>query len=156
MSTLAKDFAAVFDRELGLLEEEIAAYRDDADLWTTIGAQKNAPATLAIHVVGGLNAMVGASLGNTGYIRDRDLEFSRRGVSRDDVIQMIRYCRDTIVPIIAGLDDDSLAGIHPGPVPPALKGITTQRFLMHLLWHVGWHRGHIYYHRLGIEAPPTT
>jgi hypothetical protein len=21
--------------------------------------------------------------------------------------------------------------------------------LMHLLWHLGWHEGHIYYHRLG-------
>ncbi|MGD8277299.1 MAG: DinB family protein [Gemmatimonadota bacterium] len=152
MGTFGQDFAILFGRELDHLAEEVAAYRSDADLWSTMGAQKNPPGTLALHTAGGLMAMIGTALGGTGYVRDRDREFSERDVSRDEVVSRVRECRDTIVPILAGLDDATLAAPHPGRVPPHMQGVTTHAFLLHLLWHVGWHLGHIYYHRLGLAG----
>jgi len=68
------------------------------------------------------------------------------------VVRRVRECRDAIVPILAGLDDAALAAPHPGRVPPHMQGVTTHAFLLHLLWHVGWHLGHVYYHRLGIAG----
>jgi hypothetical protein len=148
--SLGQEFARIFARELDRLANEIAEYRSDADLWSTVGAQKNPPGALALHVVGGLLAMIGAALGGTGYVRDREREFSGRDVPRDEVVRRIRECRDVIVPVLGGLDDATLAKPYPGTTPPYLEGSTTQGFLVHLMWHLGWHLGQVYYHRLGI------
>ena len=153
--SLGQDFARIYDRELDRLATEVAAYTSDADLWSTVGAQKNPPGALALHVVGGLLAMIGAALGGTGYVRDREREFSGRDVPRNEVVRRIRECRDVIVPVIEGLDDAMLTATYPGKTPPRLEGISTQGFLMHLLWHLGWHLGHVYYHRLGIAESGT-
>ena len=152
MGMLGQDFANIYARELDRLADEVAAYGTDEDLWSTLGAQKNAPGTLAIHTVGALNTFIGAGLGDTGYVRDRDAEFGERGLSRAGVIDRIRACRDSIVPILAGLDDAVMSQQHPGDVPERLRGMTTHAFLTHLIWHVGWHQGHIYYHRLGMHG----
>jgi len=152
MSGTGTELAALFGRELDRLANEIAAYDRDADLWTTMGAQKNAPGTLAVHTVGGLLHFVGAVLGDTGYVRDRDLEFAERGLARDAVAQRIRDCRDAVVPILEGLPDDVLSANYPARLPPAMEGATTRAFLMYLLWHLGWHTGQVYYHRLGSRA----
>jgi hypothetical protein len=101
-------------------------------------------------------AMIGTALGGTGYVRDRDREFSERDLPREDVVRRIRECRDTVVPVLAGLDDSTLADPYPGNAPAHMKGVTTHAFLLHLLWHLGWHLGHIYYHRLGSAAPASS
>lgn len=153
--SLGQDLAKIYGRELDRLANVIAAYPTDAGLWSTLGAQKNSPGVLALHTVGGLMAFIGAGLGGSNYVRDRDREFSERDVPRDEVVRRVRECRDLVVPILEGLDDAVMGDGYPGNAPPALKGITTQGFLMHLLWHVGWHTGHVYYHRLGMAEPPT-
>jgi hypothetical protein len=154
--TLGGDLASLYTRELGRLAEEIAAYPDDAAVWSTVGAQKNPPGALALHVVGGLLAMVGAELGHTGYVRDRDLEFSGRGVARDEIVRRIQECRTLVTGIVARLTDEQLSGPYPGRTPPIMQGATTRAFLIHLIWHVGWHTGQVYYHRLGrMDAPAS-
>ncbi len=151
MNALGHDFARIYSRELDRLASEISAYHREADLWTTIGAQKNPPGALALHSAGTLLSRIGAVLGNTGYVRDRDVEFSGRDVPRDEILLQIRTCRDTIIPILENLDNAALAQPYPGPTPESLSGASTQCFLIHLIWHLGWHLGHIYYHRRGIE-----
>ena len=153
MSKLGQDFAHIYARELDRLADDIAAYETDEDLWRTVGAQKNAGGTLAIHTVGALSHFIGASLGNTGYVRDRDREFAERDLTREEIAERLRACRDTIRPVLESLDDAALDAPHPGDVPTRLAGITTRAFLLHLLWHVAWHQGHVYYHRLGLGEP---
>ena len=153
MGSIGQDFAKIYGRELDRLADEIAAYRIDEELWSTMGAQKNPPGALALHAVGALMGVIGSGLGGTGYLRDRDREFTERNVPRDQIVQRIRECRDTIVSVLDGLDDAAMSDTYPGKTPPSRQGITTQGYLMHLLWHLGWHQGHIYYHRLGILEP---
>lgn len=153
MSTMGQDFANIYGRELDRLVEEVLAYQNDSDLWSTSGAQKNSAGNLALHTAGTLMHFIGVGLGASGYIRDRDGEFSARDLPRDEVVRRIRECRDTVVPVLEGLDDDAMDTTNPGEVPARLQGITMRAFLLHLLWHVGWHLGHVYYHRMGlIEA----
>jgi len=147
-----RDFANIYARELDRLASEIGAYRTDADLWSTIGAQKNAPGTLAAHVVGGLMHFIARELGGFDYVRDRDLEFSERDVTRDEMVIRIRTCREAVVPVLENLDAATFDRPFPGALPEPLRGATTRAFLLHLLWHLGWHLGHIYYHRLGIRS----
>ena len=152
MSTLGQDLAKIYARELDRLADEVAAYENDSDLWSTStsGAQKNAPGNLALHTGGTLMHFIGAGLGESGYVRDRDLEFSERDLPRAEVVRRINECRDTVVPVLDGLEDVGLGNTYPAEVPARLQGITTRALLLHLLWHVGWHLGHVYYHRLGL------
>jgi hypothetical protein len=150
MTGLGTELAHLFRRELDRFAREIEAYDDESALWSTMGAQRNAPGTLAIHVVGGLLTFIGAGLGGTGYVRDRDREFSERDLSRSEILRRLRDCREIVVPVLERLDDAAFAQPYPGALPPQMAGATTRTFLLHLLWHTGWHCGQVYYHRLGV------
>ena len=147
MNSLAGDLAAIMGRDLDALAAGIEAYPDDASLWRVSGNIINSGGTLALHVVGNLSHFVGAVLGGTGYVRDREAEFGDRDVSRAEILARIAACRDEVVSIVEGLDDDLLAGPYPGTLPPHLAGTTTRRFLLHLSGHLMWHRGQLDYHR---------
>lgn len=150
--SLGADMAKLFGRELDRLATEIDAYESEQHLWQTLGAQKNPPGTLALHLVGNLLHYIGAELGGSGYVRDRDAEFGDRDVPRGDLLRRISDCRSTVTAVLEDLDDDRLGDRYPGELPEHLAGATTRGWLLHLLWHMGWHLGHIYYHRLAIES----
>jgi len=148
----AADVAWLVGRELDRLSAEIEAYDDESDLWVTRGGQKNAPGTLALHLVGNLMHYIGTGLGETGYVRDRDAEFNDRDVPRTEILRRIASCRDTVTGVLERVDDATMSGTFPGEPPERLRGITTRRFLLHLCWHLGWHVGQIYYHRLSARG----
>lgn len=152
MAGLGRELGELYARELDRLAGEIAAYRSDDDLWSTTGAQKNPPGTLAVHVVGGLNYFIAGVLGGAGGVREREREFAERGAPKDDVVRRVRSCREAVVPVLQSLDDATLEAPWPGQLPAQMAGSTTRTFLIHLLWHLGWHAGHVYYHRLGLEG----
>ena len=71
-STLAK----LYERDLNKLKDEIAAYRGDADLWVAAQGTANSAGNLCQHLTGNLKHFIGAILGESDYVRDRDAEFS--------------------------------------------------------------------------------
>jgi hypothetical protein len=156
MSEEGRELATILGRELGHVADEIAAYRDEQNLWVTVGAQRNAPGTLALHLAGNLLHYVGAELGGTGYVRDRPAEFGDRDVPRAELLRRLTECRETVTRTLGHVEANVLAGLFPGELPPALAGMTTRGFLTHLIWHLGWHTGQIYYHRLATESPEAS
>ena len=74
--------AKFYERDIRKLIEEINLFSNEEDLWRTQGSVKNASGNLVLHIVGGLNYLIGATLGQTGYVRDRDQEFIRKDVER--------------------------------------------------------------------------
>ena len=155
-SSLGADFADIVGRDLDALGAQLARYPDDASLWRVAGTVTNAPGNLVLHVVGNLRHYVGGVLGRSGYVRHRDEEFSRQGLTRDELLALVRSCRSEVVPVLAGLSDEVLAGAYPGELPPSMRGATTRRFLLHLSGHLMWHLGQVDYHRrLVAEAGPA-
>ena len=75
---MKNDFDLYFNYYLDQLEHEIKLYNNEADIWTAIGETKNSAANLVLHIIGNLNHFIGATLGNSGYVRARDLEFSTK------------------------------------------------------------------------------
>jgi hypothetical protein len=146
-TTLAADMAALFDRDLGLLAGELGAYPDDDSVWRLAGTIKNSPGTLTLHLVGNLECYVGAVLGRTGYVRDRDAEFADRGVSRADLLARVAHCRVTVADSLADVSDEQMLGAYPGTLPPPFRGWSTHRFMAHLVGHFNWHLGQVNYHR---------
>ena len=88
--------AALLERELESVIEEIELLPDDRVLWATAPGVANACGNLALHLAGNLQHFVGAQLGRTGYVRDRPREFSQRTGTRADVVAEVRRAIDVV------------------------------------------------------------
>ena len=135
----------LFERDLSKLEEEIAAYETGAGIWVVPSGIKNSAGTLCLHLCGNLQHYIGAVLGKSGYVRNREREFSDRDVPAEDLLVLISSTRRVILTVIAGLSPEELEEIYPEKV---LAGtLSTGHFLVHLSTHLNYHLGQINYHR---------
>jgi hypothetical protein len=141
-------------RELDTFRREIELFPDDASLWTVVPGITNSAGTLAVHVAGNLRHMIGAVLGGSGYVRDRDAEFSRRGMTREEVKSELTRAEEEIGPVIRMLDDDALAA----PFPGYLKGMKmpTRRLLIALEVHTAFHLAQAGYLRRIVTGDSTS
>ena len=135
----------IFKRDLEKLKQEIASYRDESNLWRIDKSIANSSGNLCLHLVGNLNTYIGAEIGKTGYVRDRDREFSQKNIPRDELVKMIE---DTITVVANGLNklkEEDLEKEYPLLVFKEKTSIGF--FLIHLTVHLGYHLGQVNYHR---------
>lgn len=137
--------AAIVRRELRALERELAAYESDDQVWALPAGLPNSAGTLALHAAGNLQAFIGAVLGGSGYVRDRDGEFSRRGVSRAELIDELRRADAAVESVLEALPPGRLQEEYPLAV--ANRRLNTGEFLLHLAAHLAYHLGQVDYHR---------
>ena len=135
----------LFKRDLLKLKTEIQLYKNEANLWLTHKDVTNSAGNLSLHLIGNLNAYLGAELGKSGYIRQRDKEFSLKNVSRVELLKMID---DTIVVVEKVLNNLSVEDLNKEyPIDVFKEKMTTEYFLIHLSTHLAYHLGQINYHR---------
>ncbi len=155
-----REFALIVGRELDRLSALIASYDDPAGLWQVTGDAQNPPGTLALHLAGNLEHYIGAVLGGTGYIRDREAEFADRDVPKEEILRRIASAKQAATSTLEKLDDETLKQMYPASTGGGeIGGIgegTTRHFLVHLAWHLGWHLGQISYHRLLLSERTAT
>ena len=132
-------------RELRALDREIASYPDDESLWTAPAGAPNSAGNLALHLAGNLRHFIGATLGGTGYKRDRDSEFSSSGLSRAELHAIIADAISELDSAFDGITDEQLNADYPIPIQD--RKLQTSEFLIHLAVHLGYHLGQIDYHR---------
>ncbi len=135
----------LFERDLTKLKEEIAAFENEADMWLKPGNVPNSAGNLALHLCGNLQHFFGAVIGNTGYVRDRDSEFTRTNVPRSEILSDIDKSLAVVKDTLANLTDEDLAANY--PIEVFGKPMTTGWFITHLATHLSWHYGQIYYLR---------
>lgn len=146
---MLKELVTIYDRNLELLLQEINLFHDEAHLWETTGTIKNTAGNLCLHLVGNLNNFIGKNLGNVPYTRDRDAEFSRRGVSRQTLIEMVEATKQTVHTSLTGMKKEQLDETY---VENVLGyEMTTRYFLLHLVAHLSYHLGQINYIRRALE-----
>lgn len=146
--SLARDLADLMDRDLRALAAEIEAYPSEASLWRLDGDVKNSGGTLALHLAGNLSHFVGAVLGESGYVRDRDAEFGDRDVPRSEILRRVEEARAQVARVIGALDASALEAPYPSRAPASLgEAPTTARMLLHLAGHLMYHLGQVNYHR---------
>jgi uncharacterized damage-inducible protein DinB len=73
--TIASDLAARFQELAGMVHESAAPLSDD-QFWAKPFPFGNSFGHLVLHLTGNLNYYIGAQIAQTGYVRDRPLEFS--------------------------------------------------------------------------------
>ena len=145
MSLLIKTVQKLLDRDLTVLEKEISSYPSDAELWKVAGDIKNPAGNLCLHLCGNLQYYIGAVLGNSGYVRNRDAEFSTKGLSKEELLNEIAKTRKAVSKALENLNPNVLETIY--PVEVFKDPMTTGYFLIHLCAHLGYHLGQINYHR---------
>ncbi len=141
----------LFERDLDKLRAEIEAYQDEANLWRTEAGIANSAGNLCLHLVGNLNAFIGAVLGGTGYIRDREAEFARKGVPRESLLGMIDQTRALIAPALSRVSATQLEATY--PIKVFQQETSTGYMLMHLATHLAYHLGQVNYHRRLLDTP---
>jgi len=142
---MSKELAALFARDIERLMQELRAFPDTESIWKTAPGVSNAAGTLALHLEGNLREYIGRQLGQIAYTRNRPLEFSARGLARDEVIARLEAVKASIPAVIAALSNEQLGATYPENV---LKTpLSTRQFLMHLLGHLNYHLGQVDYLR---------
>jgi uncharacterized damage-inducible protein DinB len=144
-ASIAPALKTIILRELRALDREIAAYPNDDSLWRTPAGAPNSGGNLALHLAGNLRHFIGATLGQTGYVRDRDSEFSSKGRSRDELRASVSDAIAELSEAFDEITDEQLNAEYPVPIQE--RKLQTSEFLLHLAVHLGYHLGQIDYHR---------
>ena len=135
----------IFERDLNKLIEEINLYKQEESLWKIKEGISNSAGNLCLHLVGNLNHFIGATLGQTGYIRHREDEFNLKNILRTDLIININNCALIVKETIEKLTVEDLNKDF--PLEKHGSVVSTTHMLVHLLVHLGYHLGQINYHR---------
>jgi hypothetical protein len=86
---LIETLKSLFDRDLNKLKVEIESYQNETQIWVIDKNILNSAGNLCLHLVGNLNTYIGAEIGKTGYIRNRELEFSLKDIPQSELIEKI-------------------------------------------------------------------
>lgn len=135
----------LFRRELDKLRKEIELYKEERKIWIVDKNIANSGGNLCLHLVGNLNTYIGKELGNTGYTRHRDLEFSQKNVSQRELLKMTDDTISVVEKVFDRLTDQQLEEEY--PVIVFDEKMSTGFFLVHLVTHLTYHLGQINYHR---------
>lgn len=145
MMILIETLLKIFDRDLQRLEEEITLYQTEEAIWKLSGDIKNTAGNLCLHLCGNLQHYIGANLGRTAYIRNRDNEFAAKDISKADLIAEVQKTRQVVRETLETLKPSSMETEYPEKVYD--YPMTTAYFLSHLTAHLSYHLGQINYHR---------
>jgi uncharacterized damage-inducible protein DinB len=113
----------------------------DEQLWRRPIEPSNSVGHLILHLTGNLKHYVGAQLGHTGYLRDREREFTDKSPpAREVLFQGLDEAVAMFHRVVEGLGGEQLAAPH-----PETRFGTVLKGLVHLVAHFALHRGQISY-----------
>ena len=132
-------------RELSKLKQEISSYNTEGSIWKLEGDIKNTAGNLCLHLCGNLQHFIGTVLGKSGYVRNREVEFSVKNISRELLIKEIEATINIVEITLSKLNPATVEQTYPEEVLG--KPMTTGFFLIHLAAHLDYHLGQVNYHR---------
>ena len=135
----------LFERDLNKLITEIESYKDESDMWKIEGNISNSAGNLVLHLVGNLKHFIGAILGHTGYVREREKEFSEKNVPKMNLVDELKETIGVVKNTLMHLSEDELKNDFPVEIGGKIS--STAHILIHLLSHLNYHLGQVNYHR---------
>ncbi|MGN6395278.1 MAG: DinB family protein [Mucilaginibacter sp.] len=142
-------FAELYERELLKLRDEINNFKDDNNIWRATDGVTNSAGTLTLHLIGNLSFTIGAKIGNTGYVRDREREFSATGIPRAELLADIENLIETVKTSLSGVTQQQLDANYPLEM---FGQKSTAWYLTFFYGHFSYHIGQINYLRRILEA----
>lgn len=141
--------AEFYERDIRKLIEEVNLFKNEENLWRTTGSIKNSSGNLVLHIVGGLNYLIGTTLAKTGYVRNRDQEFAMKGVAREELVEKLEALIPMIAQTLNALTSEDMESEYPIFFD---KPKTSHNYvLVQLLAHLNYHLGQVNYLRRLLE-----
>lgn len=141
-------FIEIYERDLLKLKAEIAGFKDEDNIWRKADGISNSAGTLVLHLLGNLNYTIGALLGDSGYVRNREQEFSLTGIPREKLLADIE---STIEAVKAGLQNITQAKLEEMYPLEIVGKHSTGYYLTFFYGHLNYHLGQINYLRRILE-----
>jgi uncharacterized damage-inducible protein DinB len=138
-------FLSFFERDFLKMKEEILLYAHEDDLWLKQPNISNSAGNLFLHIMGNLRHFIGATLGKTGYVRNRDYEFSASGVSISEMMEEWDQTAKDVQLGLSKVGDEQMKEAF--PLEKHGEIVSNEFMLMHLYSHLNYHLGQINYHR---------
>ncbi|MEJ5961811.1 DUF1572 family protein [Pedobacter immunditicola] len=135
----------IFNRDLNKLKTEIELYSAEERMWCIDKNISNSAGNLCLHLIGNLNTYIGAEIGKTNYVRQRELEFSLKNIPKAELIKKIEETIYVVENSLHKLTVEELNAEY--PILVLSEKTTTAYFLVHLATHLAYHLGQINYHR---------
>lgn len=132
-------------RDLHDVRKEVEAYPDKDSLWCPAPGITNPGGNLALHLAGNMRHYIGVVLGTSSYKRNREAEFSQRGLTQKQVLDQLDDAIHDVDEALSQLTDLDLQ--KPFPEHVGDMRLLTGQFLTHCLAHLGYHLGQLDYHR---------
>lgn len=142
---IVEGFREDYLRHIDRLRTEIEAFSNEDALWKREPGISNPAGNLCLHLAGNLEHFIGAQLGGSGYVRDRDAEFSTPRVSRSELLGRVSSAREQVDRTLGGFTDADLAREVRTAIPDETQPLG--RWLAWLLCHLNYHLGQINYGR---------
>jgi uncharacterized damage-inducible protein DinB len=142
---LVETLKLLFNRDLLRLKSEINLYKDESKIWIVEKNIANSAGNLCLHLLGNLNTYIGAELGKTNYIRNRELEFSLKNISKKELIDQIDRTIVVVEMSLNNITEEEIKSEY--PILVFDKKTTLEYLLVHLTTHLTYHLGQINYHR---------
>ncbi|GAA5520563.1 DUF1572 domain-containing protein [Aliifodinibius salicampi] len=140
-NSLQRDLRTLYMRDLDQLIDNIEAIPEDL-LWNAPEGVTNSCGVLVQHLVGNLNHYIGEGIGETGYVRQREQEFTTTQTSKKDLIADVESLQRTLDTVFDTLEDSDLSEEY--PLETSYE-FSTRGFLIHLYGHLNYHLGQINY-----------
>ncbi|WP_431213056.1 DUF1572 family protein [Puia sp. P3] len=141
--------ANLYEKDLRKLIEEVNLFQNEENLWKILGTVKNSSGNLTLHIVGGLNHFFGAIISRNGYVRNRDLEFSEKGVARKDLVARLEAAIPMVRAAIGAVPTEQMDAPYPIPFDDANN--SNSYVIIRLLAHLDYHLGQVNYLRRILE-----
>jgi uncharacterized damage-inducible protein DinB len=147
MATLTQTISAGLAGEFRRRAEDVHRWVDplsDERFWTNPYSYGNSAGQLVLHLTGNLNYYIGAQIARTGYVRNRDLEFTE--ARRSPKAEVLRKFDDTIAMVIATLEQQKESD-WTLPYSAEREPEATDRFraFLHCATHLFHHLGQLVY-----------
>lgn len=138
------EFARCYTKDLDSLAKEIELCNEET-LWMVLPGITNSIGNLTQHLIGNLNHFIGATLGETGYVRNREAEFSERYLSKIEMIAKIKETAQMLDQVLDSLTEADFQKKYPHE--PFGYPMTAGHMILKLASHLGYHLGQINYLR---------
>ncbi|AFM04149.1 Protein of unknown function (DUF1572) [Bernardetia litoralis DSM 6794] len=143
--TLNQTLRTLFERDIQRVKIEIESYKNEENIWKVEGEVLNSAGNICLHLIGNLNHFIGAEIGKTGYVRQRELEFSQKNIPITELTQQLEETIQVVDKSIKPLSEEDLNTEY--TFPKFTEKQTNAFLLLHLHAHLNYHLGQINYHR---------
>ncbi|MBL7929496.1 MAG: DUF1572 family protein [Bacteroidia bacterium] len=135
----------LFKRDFELLRKELKQFSPEEKLWQVTGSITNSAGNLTLHLCGNLRHYIGAILGGSSYVRNREAEFSITNFPLSILLQLIDETERELEYAFQKLSNAGLEKVFPLEV--LNRKWITETFIIHLYGHFNYHLGQINYLR---------